>query len=199
MKRGERWIGPGGFGGILEPGGAVQGFAAGYFLWDLTASMVHLDVLGWGSLAHAVSALLVTSLGFISTPFLNIHWFCDKMKMTGSKLQLVNGVALLATFFCGRVLWGNYQSLNIYSDVWKSMSASEETVLSLGKGGITNASKLPVWLVFVYLGSNTILNFLNLYWFAKMVQALMKRFQPPSSSKHVQKGNVEKNMGGHID
>jgi hypothetical protein len=46
--------------------GAVQGFAAGYFLWDLVASIVHLKVLGGGSLAHAVSALLVTSLGFVS-------------------------------------------------------------------------------------------------------------------------------------
>ena len=41
--------------------------------------------------------------------------------------------------------------------------------------------KLPMWLVFTYLGINTILNFLNLYWFAKMIQALRKRFQPPDS------------------
>jgi hypothetical protein len=49
-------------------GGVVQGFAAGYFLWDLVASVMHLDVLGWGSLAHAVSALVVTFLGFVSSP-----------------------------------------------------------------------------------------------------------------------------------
>jgi hypothetical protein len=36
---------------------------------------------------------------------------------------------------------------------------------------------LPMWLVYAYLGSNTILNFLNIYWFAKMIQALRKRFQ----------------------
>jgi len=38
--------------------------------------------------------------------------------------------------------------------------------------------KLPMWLVFVYLGSNTLLNFLNIYWFGKMVQTVMSRFQP---------------------
>jgi hypothetical protein len=52
--------------GYTGAGGAVQGFAAGYFLWDLIASIVHYNVLGWGSLAHAISALLVTSLGFVS-------------------------------------------------------------------------------------------------------------------------------------
>jgi hypothetical protein len=44
----------------------VQGFAAGYFLWDLGVSVRHVDVLGLGSLAHAISALLVTGLGFVS-------------------------------------------------------------------------------------------------------------------------------------
>ena len=27
----------------------------------------------------------------LSSPFLNIHWFCDKLNMTGSKIQLYNG------------------------------------------------------------------------------------------------------------
>ncbi|KAH6664592.1 hypothetical protein B0J14DRAFT_681700 [Halenospora varia] len=74
--------------GYIGAGGAVQGFATRYFLWDLIASIVHVNVLGWGSLVYAISALLVTSLGFrlfanyyglnfilykLSTPFLNIY------------------------------------------------------------------------------------------------------------------------------
>jgi len=39
--------------------GAIHGFAAGYFMWDLVASVIHLNLLGWGSLAHAISALLL--------------------------------------------------------------------------------------------------------------------------------------------
>lgn len=48
--------------------GMVQAFAAGYFIWDVSISAAHLKILGPGSLAHACSALLVTSLGFVSTP-----------------------------------------------------------------------------------------------------------------------------------
>jgi hypothetical protein len=46
--------------------GRVQAFAAGYFLWDLVISLRYLRVLGLGSLVHAVSALLVTAMGFVS-------------------------------------------------------------------------------------------------------------------------------------
>lgn len=51
--------------GYTGAGGMVQGFAAGYFFWDMIISATNLSVLGWGSLAHAVSALLVTSIGFV--------------------------------------------------------------------------------------------------------------------------------------
>ena len=46
--------------------GMTQAFAAGYFAWDVMVSLVHYDVLGPGSLAHAISALIVTNLGFVS-------------------------------------------------------------------------------------------------------------------------------------
>ncbi len=47
-------------------GGMIQGFAAGYFLWDLMICIRWLGVFGWGLLAHAVAALVVFSLGFVS-------------------------------------------------------------------------------------------------------------------------------------
>lgn len=53
--------------GYTGAGGMVQGFAAGYFLWDLLASIKDVDVHGWGALAHAASALVVSSLGFVSS------------------------------------------------------------------------------------------------------------------------------------
>ena len=46
--------------------GMVQGFSAGYFLWDLMTSIRDVDVHGWGALAHAAAALTVSSLGFVS-------------------------------------------------------------------------------------------------------------------------------------
>lgn len=58
--------------GYTGASGMVQGFAAGYFLWDLMASVKDVDVHGWGALMHAASALAVTGLGFVCrllTPF----------------------------------------------------------------------------------------------------------------------------------
>lgn len=65
--------------GYTSAGGAVQGFAAGYFLWDLVLSVMHFDIFGPGFTAHAISALAVYILGFVSSNppeierFLTIH------------------------------------------------------------------------------------------------------------------------------
>ena len=41
--------------------------------------------------------------------------------MTGGKLQWYNGIVLLAVFFGCRLIWGTYQSLRVYQDVWHTM------------------------------------------------------------------------------
>jgi hypothetical protein len=46
--------------------GFIQSMAAGYFIWDLIMTALHIDVFGLGLLAHAVSALVVYSFGFVS-------------------------------------------------------------------------------------------------------------------------------------
>lgn len=52
--------------GYSGAAGLVQALAAGYFLWDVWISTVHFSVQGPGSLAHAISALAVTTIGFVS-------------------------------------------------------------------------------------------------------------------------------------
>ena len=47
----------------------IQAFGAGYFLWDLFITGANVDVFGVGTLAHAISALVVYSMGFVSLPF----------------------------------------------------------------------------------------------------------------------------------
>ena len=54
--------------GYTGIGGAVQAFALGYFAWDLAMSAAYFDVFGIGFLAHAASAVIVFSLGFVSCP-----------------------------------------------------------------------------------------------------------------------------------
>jgi hypothetical protein len=46
----------------------VQALAAGYFVWDFFVTALNFDVFGPGTLAHAISALLVYSLGFVREP-----------------------------------------------------------------------------------------------------------------------------------
>lgn len=48
----------------------LQSMAVGYFVWDLIITAMNMDVFGIGTLAHAISALTVFSLGFVRLPFL---------------------------------------------------------------------------------------------------------------------------------
>ncbi|CAO2650446.1 Nn.00g017380.m01.CDS01 [Neocucurbitaria sp. VM-36] len=195
--------------GYTPASGMVQGFAAGYFLWDLQVSTQYINLSGPSALLHAIGALAVTCIGFkpfgnyyglsfvlyeLSTPFLNIHWFCDKLGLTGSKLQLYNGIALLFTFFGCRIVWGTYQSVMIYSDIYKGLTQPSEglagSLLNNGKcrGNLSGSGyelprdcevgDLPIWLISVYLVGNTALSLLNGYWFMQMVKAVRKRFVP---------------------
>jgi hypothetical protein len=47
----------------------IQALAAGYFVWDLFITAANVNIFGLGMLAHAVSALLVYSFGFVSFGF----------------------------------------------------------------------------------------------------------------------------------
>ncbi|KAG5944830.1 hypothetical protein E4U53_006815 [Claviceps sorghi] len=172
----------------------IQGLAAGYFLWDLVVTSLNLDVFGLGTLAHAVAALLVFSFGFrpfvnyygcifilweLSTPFLNVHWFMDKLDMTGSRAQLYNGLLLLFTFFSCRLVYGTYQSVRVFDDIWAAIGRNP-SVSSLNSAAMRFASEsstVPLWLGAIYLASNLTLNGLNFYWFIMMVKAVRKRFE----------------------
>ncbi|KAI5797700.1 TLC domain-containing protein [Geopyxis carbonaria] len=197
--------------GYTVTGGAVQGYAAGYFLWDLMISVYHVKIMGWGFVAHAISALLVFGLGFrpfvnyyapifilfeLSSPFLNIHWFCDKLNLTGSRIQLVNGFFLLGTFFLCRIVWGTYNSVLVFKDVFNIYATPPPSAhpkldpLSTQETPIDGAAihpfagmTVPLWLVVVYLGSNICLNGLNYFWFSRMIQTVSARFQGPKKVK----------------
>jgi hypothetical protein len=189
--------------------GTTQGFAAGYFLWDTLVSMEHIDVLGASGLLHGIAALSVTMLGFrpfanyyginfvlyeLSTPFLNIHWFLDKFGLTGSTAQLINGILLIGSFFGARLVWGVYQSYLIYNDVWMAWHMQSTDALASTCAKIFKSTRLgtvidtplkcrvlPTWLGVLYIGANTALTLLNVYWFSKMVVAVRKRFVPKTA------------------
>ncbi|RMZ91699.1 hypothetical protein DV736_g1075, partial [Chaetothyriales sp. CBS 134916] len=204
--------------GYTGAGGMIQALACGYFIWDLIVSTRYIKIFGIGIWFHAVSALCVFSFGFrpfvnfyapvfilyeLSTPFLNIHWFCDKLNLTGGKLQWYNGITLLVTFFCSRLLWGTFQSFSVFNDVWNVMQATKPGVqdvlsifvprdleLCLGDKSCVKAHAevmkyaavavsrpVPAWMALTFLTSNMILHTLNFYWFGRMIETVRKRFQ----------------------
>ncbi|KAG8533203.1 uncharacterized protein KY384_001986 [Bacidia gigantensis] len=169
--------------------GMVQACSAGYFLWDLISASLRPDVHGYGAIAHAAAAVAISMLGFrpfcnyyginfvlyeLSTPFLNFHWFMDKLDMTGSTAQLINGIALLVTFGGSRLVWGTYQNVKMYSDIWEAFNT---------QGGLP----VPTWLAGVYMLASGTLTGLNLFWFSKMIQALLARFQDDKKSDQKKK------------
>lgn len=132
--------------------------------------------------------------------------------MTGSRAQWYNGMALLAMFFCCRLVWGTWQSVIVYTDMWKALQQTWSAQASplqapanvnahifypTRDGGMCidetcaranaeisrfkdyTAGGVPTWLVLTYVVSNLILNFLNYFWFSKMIETVLKRFRTP--------------------
>ena len=100
----------------------------------------------------------------LSTPFLQLHWYMDKLGMTGSTAQWVNGIALVTTFGASRLLWGTYQTFNLFKDMWEAYNTP---------GGLP----VPLWLALVYVAANATLSALNVFWFGKMIRTLRARFK----------------------
>ena len=100
----------------------------------------------------------------LSTPFLQFHWFMDKFGLTGSRLQWINGIVLITTFGCSRVLWGTYQTARMFRDMWEAYTMP---------GGLP----VPSWLAVTYVAANTALCCLNYWWFGRMINTVASRFK----------------------
>jgi len=60
--------------GYTGASGLIQAFSGGYFLWDLVVTVQNVHIFGIGMLFHAICALCVFSLGFVSPIFaLSLH------------------------------------------------------------------------------------------------------------------------------
>lgn len=106
--------------------------------------------------------------------------------MTGSRPQWYNGIFLLVSFFCCRLLWGTYQSIRVSQDVWaalhydpltrssKAVFEPEADTAEIMR--FAGDYDMPAWLAVVYLSSNVVLNTLNFYWFGKMIETIKRRF-----------------------
>ncbi|KAJ1976416.1 hypothetical protein H4R34_003985 [Dimargaris verticillata] len=163
--------------GYWWPAGQVFAISLGYFIYDVSHCAYNVKQEGFGFLLHGAVAVIASLLSYkplynlyaptvlvteISTPFLNIHWFLDKMNMTGSTLQLANGAMLLITFFGARILFSYYWSAKLY--IFAYQLSDQVDMLT---------RVLPALLLLT-------LNALNFFWFFKIVNAIVKRFKPPT-------------------
>lgn len=146
--------------------------------------------------------------------------------MTGSRAQWYNGMMLLGVFFSCRLIWGMWQSVLVFKDIFEIFGWARELPSTMAPYEIQSAifgdrdiglcldeacikagteiwsfashihkDSIPLWLVIIYLGSNLILNTLNVYWFSKMIDAVMKRFNEPQSGKKAEATNtVDQNL-----
>jgi len=171
--------------GYDKNAGNVYAIACGYFLWDACTSIKNVNEFGLSFVFHGLSSFAVFIFSFrpflnyygavflmyeLSTPFLNIHWFMDKLGMSGSGLQLANGICLLVAFFSARLVFGYYMSYQTYVSVMAVID------------------RVPTFLCVLYGAANVVLNGLNVVWFHKMIASLLRRFKstaPPKTASKV--------------
>lgn len=102
--------------------------------------------------------------------------FLHQIGMTGSTLQLYNGIIFTSVFFGCRIAYGWYASLAWYRDIWsaldflKSPGVKNFPVTPFGVN-----DRLDLRVVGVYTLSNITLNTLNIFWLSQMIRTFISR------------------------
>ncbi|KAI8904707.1 TLC domain-containing protein [Gorgonomyces haynaldii] len=140
--------------------------AVGYFLYDTLLSWHTRSDAGIGFVFHGLGSFLkpvfhyyscLVLLFEVSTIFLNIHWFCDKIGLTGSTFQWINGIFLLLSFFSIRLVMTPIFIVEFWSNVLKM--------------------DLPVVVSVFYFVMPSALTLLNVFWFYRMIASLQARMK----------------------
>ncbi|CAK0783749.1 hypothetical protein CVIRNUC_006948 [Coccomyxa viridis] len=148
---------------------------AGYFAYDLYVHTARFEFLP--SLVHAGAALTVFLSGIYcgilhyygglfllwecSTPFVFVRWGLHALGRADTKLYLYNGLTMMAVFFICR----NVMGVGMSWDFWKVSSAE---LAHPRPGGVP---PLVLWVIRLL---NLVFNFLNLFWFSKMLKGAIK-------------------------
>ncbi|OMH85623.1 putative TLC domain-containing protein [Zancudomyces culisetae] len=159
---------------------SATNFSLGYFLWDLHLCIIDFSGQGPQFLAHAVLGALNLVPPYVpnvmyyvpvflffeaSTIFLNMVWFCDKVGLSGSTFQLVNGVLLAIVFFFVRLVFGTLKMIQFYKDV------------------AIDAENVGIMLYILAHLSITVFWSLNVFWFYKIVQSIIKKCKASVATK----------------
>lgn len=165
----------------------VLGITTGFFVFDACACALKIREEGFQFLMHGVlcaTFFLYTVwrgafhffgcaylLWEFSTAFVHIRWMLYKLGHSSTKIYLVNGLALLASFFSCRILWGSYISLKFFFMSREMLGQTENLT-----------THTVIW---VFRGVCVGLNGLNWYWFGKMVEKAFQLFVKKESQTEV--------------
>ncbi len=159
---------------------AAVGLSLGYFVADAFMVFSQEALYSAMILVHHLMALLslYTAIDIrsahayvlfglfteITTPFVNLRWRLHEAGRAGSRLYLMNGLAMTAVWGTCRVV----AFLPLFAHVYSHLGDS--------------VRYLPPYALGVMLGVPFLLFLLNLAWFAKMVQGAVKMVRGSSSS-----------------
>lgn len=171
--------------------------ASSYFLYDLCVVLLRFDAEGAGFLVHAVCCLFVYGYAVFtnvlhfhganfliwetSTAFVHARWALYHGGMADTRLYLANGLALLATFFAARNVFGLFCSVAFFRD-----TAEELALAAKGQSDFAPAA------IYCYRVANVALNALNALWVSKIAKgAVALVFGKKAGKKKVGDRKVE--------
>ena len=159
----------------------VYAASTGYFLWDIVVSVISWRRGGdFGFVVHGVCCFCVYIFCFrpylqfyasvflifeLSTPFLHLVWFCERIGLKDHPIRAVFAVLLALCFFCSRIVFGLYQSYKFFKDTFAL------------------ADEIPPFLIWFYSIINIILCTLNIYWFSLIVKKAVRQITRSSSTE----------------
>ncbi|KIY00701.1 uncharacterized protein Z520_03366 [Fonsecaea multimorphosa CBS 102226] len=170
--------------GYTEPDAVVLTVANGYFYWHFQMMVRHRDVFGWSMVAHAMAVSFLMTNAYrpafmtyapasflyeFSTIFLDIQSTLRSLKMEGTTIQIVNGMALFVSFFLLRVVYATHLQAWFYMDLWSAFGASEQDI-PVGK------ARIPTWLLASHAVAAVTLQLLNYWWFYKISRTVYRKF-----------------------
>ena len=142
-----------------------------------------LFCLGSTDLYYGIQYALVE----LSTPFVNIHWFLNKLNRAGSTFQIINGILLIAIFACCRLIWGSYLTFVFFRDVWTALHARKsswtEYNYSPFEQPLILEHRAAWWLAGMFMVSNAVVMSLSAFWFTKMIATIRQHIETSRSTK----------------
>lgn len=150
----------------------ILGISIGYFLSDLAMIIYHFPVLGGMEYVfhHGISVcaiiqallsgqaqiyILMVLFTESTTPFVNFRWYLDTAGQKNSKLYVCNGLALFLVWLVARILFFMYFFVHLFTHF--------DQVKQIYTLGFYSLLIIP-----------PVLGMMNVFWFLKIVRALIK-------------------------